>query len=103
MRWMKTVVAASVFINCGCTTVVEPVAVAPRVLGTGSAIVLKVQNMVRNRCRFNVTADSVGAILGGAYEPDAIADAICLSVLQSRTDPSTPRVNGVAIIGRFMR
>jgi hypothetical protein len=75
----------------------------PPVLGTGSGIVLKVQAMVRERCRFNVSADTVGAILGSVYLPDDVADAICLAVLQRQGDPATPRVNGVGIIGRFVR
>jgi hypothetical protein len=87
--------------GCAPAVVVNPP--PPAVLGTGSGIVLKTQAMVRERCRFNVSADTVAGILGNAYLPSDVADSICLAVLQSRGDPAAPRVNGVAIVGRFVR
>jgi hypothetical protein len=94
-----TVLTIAALAGCAPVAVVE----RPAVLGTGSAIVLRVQALVREQCRFNPSADTVGAILATAYAPGDIADAICLAILQSRGDPSTPRVNGVAVIGRFVR
>jgi hypothetical protein len=96
------IVLAVVCATTGCapTVVVTP---PPAVLGTGSAIVLKVQSMVHERCRFLVTADTVGAVLGSAYLPEDVADQICLAVLQTAGERGTGRVNGVPIRGRFMR
>jgi hypothetical protein len=103
MRLRVPLLLAVIVIIAGCATPAAVVTTPPPVLGTGSAIVLKVQSMVRTRCRFAVSADSVGAILGVTYLPDDVADAICLAVLQRQGDPATPRVNGVGIIGRFVR
>jgi hypothetical protein len=97
MRWALGIVLA------GCTPAVV-VPLDPPIIGTGSAIVLEVQSIVRERCRFLPTADTVGAILATApNSSDAIASQICLAVLQSRTDQSAVRVNGVLVYGRFTR
>jgi hypothetical protein len=79
------------------------VVVGPPIISTGSGIVLAIQARVQQECRFRVDADTVGSILTSTYPATDISSSICLAVLQSRGDPSIPRVNGVAIRGRWVR
>jgi hypothetical protein len=79
------------------------VAVGPPIISTGSGVVLAIQARVQQECRFRVDADTVGSVLTTTYPATDVSSAICLAVLQSRGDPSIPRVNGVAIRGRWVR
>jgi hypothetical protein len=79
------------------------VVAGPPIISTGSGIVLAIQARVQQECRFRVDADTVGSILTSTYPATDVSSAICLAVLQSRGDPSIPRVNGVAIRGRWGR
>jgi hypothetical protein len=77
----------------------------PQLVGTGSGIVLELQDAILRECRFYPTANTVAAILNTVtvIENARIADTVCLAILQRQGDPSIPRVNGVVIRGRFVR
>jgi hypothetical protein len=96
---MRTLVPTLLLTLCGCA----PAVVVAPLISTGSGVVLRVQAQVMEECRFRPDAETVGAILSTVYPSLDVSAAICLAVLQSRGDPSVPRVNGVAIRGRWVR